>query len=59
MARKTFKMIIDTCFPKDFERVVYNVMTAMVIYLVFFLWEPLPGIIWNVTIPWLRYAIIG
>jgi len=52
-------MIIDTCFPKDFERVVYNVMTAMVIYLVFFLWEPLPGIIWNVTIPWLRYAIIG
>ena len=59
MARKAFKTMIDTCFPEDFERVVYNVMTVVVVYLMFFLWEPLPDVIWNVTIPWLRYTIIG
>ncbi|XP_065912757.1 methanethiol S-methyltransferase-like [Dysidea avara] len=59
MARKAFKTMIDTCFPEDFERVVYNVMTVVVVYLMFFLWEPLPDVIWNVTIPWLRYTIIA
>jgi len=59
MARKTFKNIVNICFPENFDRVLYNYATMIVIFLMCFLWDPLPNLIWSVTIPWLRYPIIG
>ncbi|XP_065912756.1 methanethiol S-methyltransferase-like isoform X2 [Dysidea avara] len=58
LARRTVKAIISTCLPDGFERIVYNVTTAITMYLMFLLWEPLPRIIWHITIPWLRYIVI-
>ena len=59
MARKTLGAIVTRCLPEGFERIIYNLGTVVVMLLTFSLWEPLPAIVWYITIPWLRYSIIG
>ena len=58
-ARRPVKDTITACLPDGFERIVFNVTTALVMYVMFLLWEPLPHVIWDITIPWLRYTVIG
>lgn len=57
MARKMLRVIITTCLPDGFERIIYNLATVVVIAVMCLLWEPLPAVIWDITIPWLRYSV--
>ena len=59
MARKMWGAIVTTCLPEGFERIFYNLATAVVIFIVCILWEPLPTMIWDVTTVWLRYSVIS
>jgi len=51
--------MVNTCFTEDFDRVLYNLATTLVVYVMCFLWEPIPYVIWSITITWLKYLIVG
>lgn len=47
MARPGFKRIITRVIPKSLERSCYCVATAVVIGLLCYFWQPLPGTVWH------------
>lgn len=59
MARPAFKAWWTTIIPKAMERSTFVLLASAILVLTFWQWKPLPGIVWDVQIPALRYALIG
>jgi methanethiol S-methyltransferase len=59
MARPGFKERWTRIVPKSAERSTYVLMTGLVLALLFWQWQPIPGVVWNVEDPFGRVALEG
>lgn len=48
MARPGFKQWFTKFIPAVIERSTYVLLSSLILFLLFFLWQPMPGVIWNV-----------
>lgn len=58
MARTGAKAWLTRHVPADLERSVYVWVASLMFLAVCWLWQPLPGVAWNVTGPW-RWLMFG
>jgi protein-S-isoprenylcysteine O-methyltransferase Ste14 len=54
MARDTFKSRLTKCVPEPLERSVFVIAASSVLGLVYWLWQPIPAVLWDVQLSWLR-----
>ena len=54
MARDTFKSWLTKWVPEPLERSVFVIAASSILGLVYWLWQPIPGIVWDVQVPALR-----
>jgi len=59
MARRAFKRQFTKIIPKPIERSTYVLFTCMILALLFWQWRPMPSVIWNVELPWMRWLLNG
>ena len=59
MARPWFKQSWTRIVPPAAERSVYVVLASLVLILMFALWRPIPGWVWQAGPGWLEWAIWG
>jgi len=59
MARKGFKKTLNRLMPAAVERSTYLIATSGVLALLFWLWRPMPGTIWQVDQATARIALYG
>jgi len=51
MARPAFKRIWTKIIPKDIERSTYVLASTAILAAIVYFWQPLGGVIWNITNP--------
>ena len=51
MARPGFKRVWTRIVPEPAERPTYVLLTSLVLWLLFALWQPIGGVVWTVTDP--------
>lgn len=56
MARPFFKRWWTTIIPPAAERSTYVLLSSLTLFLLFWQWRPLPGVVWNITQPMLAAA---
>ena len=54
MARDPFKSWLTKWVPEPLERSVFVIAASSILGLVYWLWQPIPGIVWDVQVPALR-----
>ena len=59
MARAQFKRWWTQFVPKSIERSTYVLLASLALALLFWQWRPMPSVIWEVTDPPIRMAILG
>jgi protein-S-isoprenylcysteine O-methyltransferase Ste14 len=59
MARPWFKRMWTRVIPKEAERSTYVLISSLALILLFWLWQPIGGVIWNVEQPTLRMVLYG
>jgi protein-S-isoprenylcysteine O-methyltransferase Ste14 len=59
MARPWFKRIWTRVIPKQIERSTYVLLSSLALILLFWMWQPIGGVIWNVEQPALRAVLYG
>jgi methanethiol S-methyltransferase len=59
MARPWFKRIWTRVIPKQAERSTYVLISSLALILLFWLWQPIGGVVWNVEQPVLRAVLYG
>lgn len=59
MARPGFKRVWTKLIPHPIERSTYVLLASGALILMYAVWQPLPGIIWNVESPALRGLLRG
>lgn len=59
MARPAFKRWLTRYIPVEAERSTYVLLSTACLALLFWLWAPLGGVVWNVTSPLGQYALYG
>lgn len=59
MARPAFKSWWTSVIPKPMERSTYVLLTSLILVLLFWLWQPLPAIIWDVGHPLATSLLMG
>ena len=57
MARPTFKGGWTRIIPPAVERSTYVLATSAVLFLLFWLWRPLPAVVWQAAKPWAVIAL--
>lgn len=57
MARKWFKQISRKWIPYGLERMVYSVISSMVLFLLIFFWQPIPILLWNIEVEWVQIVL--
>jgi len=59
MARPVFKAWLTRFVPASAERSTYVLASSLALIALFYWWQPLGGMVWNVTVPTARGAIWG
>jgi protein-S-isoprenylcysteine O-methyltransferase Ste14 len=59
MARHSFKAWLSKFMPSSVERSTYCLASAFALAIIPFGWQPIDGLIWEVSSPWLRYVLHG
>lgn len=59
MARRGFKAWLTRVVPPAAERSTYMLATALAIFILCWLWQPLPNVIWQAESPFARQALLG
>jgi protein-S-isoprenylcysteine O-methyltransferase Ste14 len=59
MARPWFKRVWTRMIPDAIERSTYVLFSSLALLLLFWLWQPIGGVIWNVENPVLRLVLYG
>lgn len=59
MARPTFKRWWTRIVPEPIERSTYVLLSSLCLALLFWLWEPMGGVIWNATAEWAKVTFIA
>jgi methanethiol S-methyltransferase len=54
MARDTFKSWLTKWVPEPLERSIFVVAASSVLGFLYWLWKPIPAVVWDVPLPWLR-----
>lgn len=57
MARPAFKRWWTRIIPAVLERSTYVLASSLILFLLFWLWQPLPSAVWQVTQPWAAGAL--
>ena len=59
MARKWFKVWWTRIVPKPLERSTYVLFSSVALILMFWLWQPLGGVVWSVESPTGRFVLFA
>jgi protein-S-isoprenylcysteine O-methyltransferase Ste14 len=59
MARPGFKLWWTKIVPRPIERSTYVLLASLSLVLLFWAWRPLPAVIWNVELAWVRWLLWG
>ena len=59
MARQSFKRALTKVIPEPAERSTYVLMSSLALILLFWQWQPMGGVIWDVGNPIARIATMG
>jgi len=59
MARQSFKSWLSKFLPSSVERSTYCLASAFALAIIPFGWQPIGGLIWEFSSPWIIYAIHG
>jgi protein-S-isoprenylcysteine O-methyltransferase Ste14 len=59
MARNSFKQWWTQFIPKPVERSTYVLLASLVLLLLFWLWRPMPAVIWHIEEPEIAAVITG
>jgi protein-S-isoprenylcysteine O-methyltransferase Ste14 len=59
MARKPFKRWWTQFVPAAIERSTYVLLASLILIAMFWLWRPMPALVWNFTEPTLAMALTG
>jgi methanethiol S-methyltransferase len=57
MARPGFKARLARVFPPELERATFGLVTSLVLALLFWLWRPVPLLVWDLTGSWAGHAL--
>jgi methanethiol S-methyltransferase len=59
MARPAFKRWIERFIPRAAERSTYTLLSSVLLIALFYFWQPMGGVIWNVEATWARSVLFG
>jgi len=59
MARPQFKAVWTRIVPSSVERSTYVLFSSLALILIYWAWQPLPGVVWLVTAPLAAQALVG
>ena len=59
MARRSFKAALTKIIPEAAERSTYVLMSSLALILLFWQWQPMGGVLWDVQNPTARMALSG
>lgn len=59
MARKPFKAWWTTIIPQQIERAMYVLLSSAALALIYWLWQPMPGVVWSVDAPLAQMVLTG
>lgn len=57
MARSSFKRRVAAWLPPPVERSTYVLLTSLILMLIFAAWQPLPGMVWQLSSPALAWTL--